>query len=135
LGWQAFFCPTPFDAIHVIRTIPNDSQNKYVACIQVDIKPVKFVNLTFVLGVVFWWFILGIGSLVGVARHKDAQGGLHQFQHQGLPFKKISPLLACKFSPFIVQHLYIEFPTKTNGRKLNKLYTLQKNQHLTLKVF
>jgi hypothetical protein len=23
------------------------------------------------------WFILGIGSLVGVARHKDAQGGLH----------------------------------------------------------
>ncbi len=44
---------TPFDAIHVICTIPNDSQNKCVACIQVDIKPLKFVNLTFVLGVVF----------------------------------------------------------------------------------
>jgi hypothetical protein len=81
--------------------------------------------------VVYTWY----WPLVGVARHKDAQGGLHQFQHQGLPLKKISPLLACKFSPFIVQHLYIEFPTKINGKKLNKLDTLQKNQHLTLKVF
>ncbi len=52
---------TPFDTIHVILAIPNDSPNKCVVCIEVDIKPLKFVNLTFVLGVVFSWFILGIG--------------------------------------------------------------------------